>query len=106
MKTKLAFSVLLLLLLNNILFSQTKMIPFQELPTASGNPTGSNMFFGATMTTSSITVTFEGPVNRWISFGLGNAMATTDVFIFSNGHASSSHALGWNDYFNVSYNAS
>ncbi len=87
-------------------FSQTKTIPYQELATSSGSLSGSGIFFGASMTTSSITVTFEGPSDRWIALGIGAAMPSTDALIYSNGTSSASHTLGWFDYYISSYNSS
>lgn len=81
------------------LWSQTKIIPFQELPTAGGQPTGSGMFFGASMNSNSITVTFEGPADRWIAIGFGQSMFPTDAFIYSNGKSGATHPVGWNDYY-------
>ena len=75
----------------SLLFSQTKVIPYQELPTSSGSLTGSGMFFSATMTTSSITIIFEGASDRWIALGFGTHMNPTDALIYSNGHALSTH---------------
>lgn len=102
------YSLLILSLILSTFFSfgQTKIIPYQELATSSGSPTGSGMFFGATMTTSNITISFEGPADRWIALGFGSSMVSTDVLMYSNGHAISSHPLGWYDYFNSSYNSS
>jgi len=82
--------------------AQTKAIPFQELPTAGGSPSGSGIFFGATMSAASITVNFSGPSDRWIAFGLGTTMYPADVFIYSNGKTGFTHPLGWNDYYNSS----
>lgn len=98
--------VLFLLALPFFIFSQTKIIPYQQLPTSTGAPSGSGMYFGATMTTGSITVTFEGPSNRWIALGLGSFMNPTDVLIYSNGKSGATHPLGWNDYYNSSTAAS
>lgn len=86
--------------------AQTKTIPYQQLVTSTGSTSGSSMFFGATMTTSSITVTFEGPSDRWIALGFGSAMPSTDALIYSNGTSSASHTLGWFDYYISSYNSS
>ena len=44
-------------------FSQTKEIAFAELTPGSG------MFFGAVMTTTDITVTVQGPSDRFLAFG-------------------------------------
>jgi hypothetical protein len=89
-----------------LLQAQTKTIPYQELPTASGNPTGSNMFFGASMSISSLTITFAGPSDRWIGIGIGNTMPNTDALIYSVGQSVSPHALGWNDYYISNYTGS
>src|SRR5687768_8415048 len=105
--TLLIYSLFICSLFPSAAWSQTKIIPYQQLPTASGAPSGSGMFFGASMTTSSITITFEGPSDRWIALGFGTSMAApTDVLIYSIGHALSTHPLGWQDYYNSSYNAS
>ncbi len=92
----------LLVLVCNCLFPQTKTIPFQELPAFNGVIPGSGIFFGASMTTSSLTVTFAGPADRWFAFGFGSLMAPADVLMYSNGTFGSPHALGWFDYNNVS----
>jgi hypothetical protein len=102
-KSLLCYNLLLLVVFSFSLNSQTKVIPYHELPTASGNPTGSGMFLGATMTTSSITITFTGPSDRWIAIGFGNFMTSTDAFIYSQGHSLSVHPLGWYDYYISSY---
>ncbi len=94
------------LLISSTLFSQTKTILYQQLPDYNGSATGSGMYFGATMNSSIITITFEGPANKWIAFGFGTSMQPTDVFIYSQGQSSASHPLGWYDYYNSSYNGS
>lgn len=105
--TKRNFKFLLsLFLLSSSLFSQTRFIPYQELPTSSGASSGSGIFFSAAMNQTFVTVTFEGPADRWIALGLGTTMYTTDVLIYSNGQTGFTHALGWNDYFNTSHNGS
>ena len=88
--------------LSTFLVSQTKTIPYQELPTAGGQPTGSGVFLGATMTSTGFTVNFTGPSDRWIALGLGQSMFPTDVLIYSNGKFGAFHPLGWNDYYNSS----
>lgn len=50
-------------------FSQVKQIAFAELTA------GSNMFFGADMTPTTITVTLQGPSDRFLAFGFGTGMA-------------------------------
>lgn len=72
---------------------QTKIIPYQQLQGSTG------MFFGASMTTSNITVTFAGPSNKWISLGFGSSMTPADALIYTSGQSSSQHALAWMDYF-------
>jgi len=86
--------------------AQTKVIPYQELPTSSGAATGSGIYFGASMNQSVITVNFEGPADRWIALGLGSAMYTTDVFIYSNGQPGSTFTTAWKDFYNTSHNGS
>lgn len=88
--------------LSTFLVSQTKTIPYQELPTAGGQPTGSGVFLGATMASTGFTVNFTGPSDRWIALGLGQSMFPTDVLIYSNGKFGAFHPLGWNDYYNSS----
>lgn len=83
--------------------AQIKTIPYQQLPTSGGSPTGSNMFFGASMSVSQLTVTFAGPSDRWIALGFGTAMPNTDALIYSVGQSVAPHALGWNDYYVSSY---
>lgn len=59
-------------------FGQTKEITFAELTAGSG------MYFGAVMTTTDITVTVQGPSDRFIAFGFGTGMATgNDAIIWS-----------------------
>lgn len=59
-------------------FGQTKEIAFTELTAGSG------MFFGAVMTTTDITVTVQGPSDRFIAFGFGTGMGTgNDAIIWS-----------------------
>jgi hypothetical protein len=83
--------------------AQVKVIPYGELPTAAGAPTGSGMFFGASMSTNTVTFTFTGPADRWIALGYGvTQMAGADVLIYSQGQSFSPHPLGWNDYKNGS----
>ncbi len=104
--TKLIFLFLLLGLSVSRLSAQIKIIPYQELPTSGGNPNGSGMFFGASLSTATITITFSGPSDRWIGIGFGIAMPNTDALIYSNGQTISPHPLGWNDYSISSYNGS
>lgn len=69
---------LLLLICPVWTFSQTKEIAFSELTAGSG------MYFGAVMTTTDITVTLQGPSDRFIAFGFGTGMATgNDAIIWS-----------------------
>lgn len=103
---KLSFHFLLLGLSVLVLPAQIKVIPYQELPTSGGSPIGSGMFFGASLSTSTITITFTGPSDRWIGIGFGVAMPNTDALIYSNGQTASPHPLGWNDYYIGSYNGS
>lgn len=57
---------------------QTKEIAFAELTPGSG------MFFGAVMTPTDITVTLQGPSDRFIAFGFGTGMANgNDAIIWS-----------------------
>ena len=79
--------------------SQIKTIPYQALPTAAGTTVGSTMFFGASMSTSTITITFTGPSDRYIALGLGTFMNPTDALIYTVGKPGAFHALGWNDYY-------
>lgn len=82
--------------------AQTKTIAYQELPDAMGNATGSGMFFGASMDSDTITVTFGGIFDRWLALGFGNSMSPTDALIFSEGKSGASHAQDWFDYYNSS----
>ncbi len=88
MKKKLivSFSLLLATFFSQ---AQTKTIPYQELKSASG------MFFGATMTVDSITITFAGPSTKWIGLGFGTKMGGTDALIYT----SSGGSQDWWDYF-------
>jgi PKD repeat protein len=90
----------------NSLDAQIKTIPYQQLPTSGGSPTGSNMFFGASMSASTLTISFAGPSDRWIAIGFGTAMPNTDALIYSVGQSVSPHPLGWNDYYISSYSGS
>jgi len=67
-----------LLLLPLCSFGQLKQIAFSELSSGSG------MFFGAEMTPTTITVTLQGPSDRFLAFGLGTGMASgNDAIIWS-----------------------
>ena len=59
------FYTLLIVLLPAFAQAQLKEIAFAELTAGSG------MFFGAQMTTTTITVTVQGPSDRFIAFGFG-----------------------------------
>lgn len=57
---------------------QLKQIAFAELTAGSG------MFFGAEMSTTTITVTLQGPADRYLAFGFGTGMANgNDALIWS-----------------------
>ena len=94
MKKKLIVSFSLLL---GTFFSQaqTKTIAYQELKSASGASTGSGIFFGASMTPDSITITFAGPSSKWIGLGFGSFMGGSDALIYT----SSGGTQDWWDYF-------
>jgi hypothetical protein len=94
MKKKLivSFSLLLATFFSQ---AQTKTIPYQELKSASG------MFFGATMTVDSITITFAGPSTKWIGLGFGTSMSGSDALIYT----SSGGSLDWWDYFMGNYSS-
>ena len=92
--------ILLAVIYGSPVFSQTKIIPYQELPTSTGSATGSGMYFGASMNTSSITITFQGPSDRWIAFGFATSMSPADMFTYSNGQVLTPNPLGWEDYYN------
>ncbi len=94
MKKKLIVSFSLLL---GTFFSQaqTKTIAYQELKSASGASTGSGMFFGASITPDSITITFAGPSSKWIGLGFGSFMGGSDALIYT----SSGGTQDWWDYF-------
>jgi hypothetical protein len=100
MKKKLIVSFSLLLG-TFFLQAQTKTIPYQELKSASGASTGSGMFFGASMTVDSITITFAGPSTRWIGLGFGTSMSGSDALIYT----SSGSTQDWCDYFMGSYSS-
>lgn len=96
-------TLILLFLISSItVLSQTKVIPYQELPTSTGAPSGSGIFFSASMTTSSITVTFEGPADRWFAIGFGTFMNPADVLMYSVGQPGAFHSQAWFDYYNTS----
>lgn len=70
--------LLLFLICPFLTFGQTKEITFSELTVGSG------MYFGAVMTTTDITVTVQGPSDRFLAFGFGTGMATgNDAIIWS-----------------------
>ena len=100
MKKKLIVSFSLLL---GTFFSQaqTKTIAYQELKTANGALSGSGMFFGASMTTDSITITFAGPSTKWIGLGFGTSMSGSDALIYT----SSGGTQDWWDYFMGNYSS-
>jgi PKD repeat protein len=83
----------LFILLSLYSSAQIKIIPYQQLQGSTG------IFFGASMSSSTITVTFEGPSNRWIALGFGLSMTPCDALVYSNGQSSALHTLGWNDYY-------
>ena len=69
---------LLFLICPFLTFGQTKEITFSELTVGSG------MYFGAVMTTTDITVTVQGPSDRFLAFGFGTGMANgNDAIIWS-----------------------
>ena len=100
MKKKLivSFSLLLATFFSQ---AQTKTIPYQELKSASGATTGSGMFFGASMTTDSITITFVGPSTKWIGLGFGTSMSGSDALIYTT----SGGSQDWWDYFMGNYSS-
>lgn len=107
MKRRIAIFFLLLLgPFASLLIAQVKSIPFQQLPTAGGAPIGSNMFFSASMSPSTITINFVGPSDRWIAIGFGSSMPNTDALIYSVGQNLSPHPQGWYDYYISSYSGS
>jgi hypothetical protein len=100
MKKKLIVSFSLLLG-SFFLQAQTKTIAYQELKSASGALSGSGIFFGASMTTDSITVTFAGPSTKWIAVGFGTKMGGSDALIYT----ASGGSQDWWDYFMGSYSS-
>jgi methionine-rich copper-binding protein CopC len=69
---------LLFLICPFLTFGQTKEIAFSELTVGSG------MYFGAVMTTTDITVTLQGPSDRFLAFGFGTGMGNgNDAIIWS-----------------------
>jgi PKD repeat protein len=94
--------ILMLLIICGIsMRSQTKVIPYQQLPAWNGLATGSNVYFGASMTSSSITVTFEAAADRWIALGLGTVMTPADVLLYGCGLSGSIVPVSWYDYHNA-----
>jgi len=72
------FYILLILFFPVIAQAQLKEIAFAELTAGSG------MFFGAQMSPTTITVTVQGPSDRFIAFGFGTGMASgNDAIIWS-----------------------
>jgi hypothetical protein len=53
------------------------------------------MFFGASMTSDSITITFAGPSAKWIGLGFGSFMGGSDALIYT----SSGGSQDWWDYY-------
>lgn len=74
--------------------AQTKIIANTELLPGSG------IFFQATMDqpTASITITMQGPDDRWFGIGFGTGMIGGDALIFTDGRQGAMHALGVWDY--------
>jgi len=74
--------------------AQTKVISNTELLPGSG------IFFQATMDqpSSSITITIQGPDDRWFGIGFGTGMIGGDALIFTDGRQGAMHALGVWDY--------
>lgn len=69
---------LLFTILPFLSLGQTKEITFAELTVGSG------MYFGAVMTTTDITVTVQGPSDRFLAFGFGTGMSNgNDAIIWS-----------------------
>ncbi len=99
MRLKIIYFILLIITVTHY-NSQVKTIPYQQLQGTSG------MFFGANMSVSNVTVTFSGPSDRWIAFGLGVSMSPADALIYSNGRIGFTHTLGWNDYYCANTSAS
>lgn len=93
MKYKFILATLIVLSSFTQLSAQIKQIPYQQLAGAT------NIFFGASMSSSTITITFAGPSDRWIAIGFGVSMSPCDALIYSNGKIGATHALGWNDYY-------
>ena len=60
------------------------------------------MFFGASMTPDSITITFAGPSSKWIGLGFGSFMSGSDALIYT----ASGGSQDWWDYFMGSTNSS
>ncbi len=81
-----------LLLLSDSVSSQPKIIPLTEV-----SP-GSNIYFGAVITPSDITITFQGPSDRWLACGFGSSMSNSDALIYSDGKPGAMHSLGIFDY--------
>ncbi len=72
------YYTLLFLALPLFSLAQVKEIAFAELTPGSG------MYFGAEMTTTTITVTVQGPADRFLAFGFGTGMGTgNDAIIWS-----------------------
>lgn len=70
--------ILLLALFPFFSQAQLKEIAFSELTAGSG------MFFGAEMSPTTITVTLQGPADRYLAFGFGTGMGTgNDALIWS-----------------------
>ncbi|MFT5779248.1 MAG: hypothetical protein ACI837_002205 [Crocinitomicaceae bacterium] len=84
--------VLVFCFFSNNAQSQTKVIASQELGAASG------IFFAASMTPTTLTITIDGPDDRWFGFGIGVAMSNADALLYTDGKLGSMHALGVRDY--------
>lgn len=81
-----------LLSFSTSIFSQTKTIANQEISAGGG------VYFAAVMNVSQITVTIQGPSDRWFAVAFGTAMADGDALIYTDGKVGAMHALGVWDY--------
>lgn len=87
-------TIVTLFFLPTFLFGQTKQIAFQALPTVPG------LSFGAEMdqASSTITMTIQGPDDRWFAIGFGLNMANGDILTYTDGKVGAMHALDVWDY--------
>lgn len=81
--------------------SQTKQISFQSLPGVTGLSFGAEMDQAGSM----ITMTIQGPDDRWFAIGFGVSMANGDILTYTDGKVGAMHSLDVWDYVLTAQNA-